>query len=44
MISANNFDIDRILQDVSGSDDEKTKMYSTALTWYLSVTKNSEML
>ena len=41
--SATNIDIERILGDNSVSDDEKMKMYSTALTRFLSVTKNNEM-
>ena len=43
MTSATNLDIKRILQDDPVSDDEKMKKYSTALTRYLSATKNSEM-
>ena len=41
--SATNLDIERILEDDSVSDDHKIKMYSTALTTYLSATKNNEM-
>ena len=41
--SATNLDIERILKDSSVSDDQKMKMYSTALTRYLSATKNSEI-
>ena len=39
--SVTNLDIERILEDDSVSDDEKMKMYSTALTRYLSATKNN---
>ena len=41
--SATNLDLERTLEDDSVSDDEKMKMYSTALTRYLSATKNNEM-
>ena len=41
--SATNLDIERVLEDDSVSDDQKMKMYSTALTRYLSATKNNEM-
>ena len=43
MTSATNLDIEHILEDDSVSDDEKMKMYSTALTRYFSATKNNEM-
>ena len=39
--SATNLDIERILEEDAVSDDEKMKMYSTALTRYLSATKNN---
>ena len=41
--SATNLDIERILEDDSVSDDQKMKMYSTALTKHLNATKNNEM-
>ena len=41
--SATNLDLERILEDDSVSDDQKMKMYSTALTRYLSATKNNDM-
>ena len=41
--SATNLDIERILEDDSVRDDQKMKMYATALTRYLSATKNNEM-
>ena len=41
--SATNLDIECILEDDSVSEDEKMIMYSTALTRYLSATKNNEM-
>ena len=40
---ATNLDIERIFEDDSVSDDEMMKMYSTALTRYLSATNNNEM-
>ena len=43
MTSATNLDLERILEDDSVSDDQKMKMYLTALTRYLSATKNNEM-
>ena len=43
MTSATNLDIERILEDDSVSDDQKMTLYSTALTRYLSATKNNEM-
>ena len=44
MTAAINLDIKRILEDDIVSDDQKMKMYSTALTRYLSATKNNEMV
>ena len=41
--SVTNLDIERILEDDCVSDDQKTQMYSTALTRYLSATKNIEI-
>ena len=41
--SATNLDIKHILEDDSVSDNQKMKMYSTALTRYLGATKNNEM-
>ena len=41
--SATNLVIERILEDDSVSYDEEIKMYSTALTRYLSATKENEM-
>ena len=41
---ATNLDIERILEDDSVSDDEKTKIYSTALTRYLIATQNNVLV
>ena len=41
--SVTNLHIERILEDDSVSDDQMMKMYSTALTRYLSATRNNEM-
>ena len=41
--SSINLDIERILEGVSVNDDEKMKMYSSALTRCLSATKINEM-
>ena len=41
--SASNLEIESILSDNMISDDQKTKMYSTALNRYLSAAKSREM-
>ena len=41
--SAKNLDMERILEDDSINADEKMKIYSTALTRYLSATTYNEM-
>ena len=41
--SVTNLDIERIFEDDSVSEDQKMNMYSSALTRYLSATKNNEM-
>ena len=41
--SASNLEIESILSDNTISDDQKMKMYSTALNRYLSATKSLEM-
>ena len=41
--SASNLEIESILNDSTISDDEKIKMYSTALKRYLSAAKTLEM-